>query len=556
MKGILAKLGRGFMAIGSYFAGGGDGRYQWAGGDWSGMVGRATVSGELVGPNSAMALPVYYACLRNLSEDAAKLPIAVYKRVGKGREEAVEHPSNDLLQRPSDYISGQQLREQLVAWALGWGHGEAIIRRESGRPVRLDLVHPSTVMRMKTEGGDIFFRIHDERGRPKDYGFDDVITIEGFQRISIASAMAENLGLNLAAQTFASAYYGNGFGASLAVELPGALTPETGRVARASWEEMHRGAARAHTPFFTGKGTIIKPMAVPANEAQFLESRQFGAEQIATAFRMPTQKLGILKQAAGWSTVEGLETAYVTDTLMPWNVKLENEFARKLLFPSEQRSHYVRVTVQGLLRGDVTARMLYYKEMHAMGKSFNEILALEDMNPVEGGDQRFRSTNLVPLSGPEPEAEPVEPPPAPTPEDPDAGPEAMRRRAILSHTKILAGQFAHAIKRETKSVGEAMNRKPDKFAAWADDYFRECDGYLADMVTPAAESLAMLAGGDASCVTPFITGYCLTSAQEAKAAYTAGAIPALVTQWTVSKASNESAKLVEMIVGKESSHDL
>ena len=54
--------------------------------------------------------------------------------------------------------------------------------------------------------------------------------------------------------------------------------------------------------------------------------------------------------------------------------------------------------VAGLLRGDSKARSEYYKSLFNVGSlSPNDILSKENMNPVDGGDQRFVPLNMVPL---------------------------------------------------------------------------------------------------------------------------------------------------------------
>jgi len=54
--------------------------------------------------------------------------------------------------------------------------------------------------------------------------------------------------------------------------------------------------------------------------------------------------------------------------------------------------------VDGLLRGDSQARSEYYSKMFQIGAmSPNKILAKENMNPIEGGDQHFVQLNMIPL---------------------------------------------------------------------------------------------------------------------------------------------------------------
>jgi hypothetical protein len=56
---------------------------------------------------------------------------------------------------------------------------------------------------------------------------------------------------------------------------------------------------------------------------------------------------------------------------------------------------YARWSVEGLLRGDSAQRSALYRALWSIGAlSTNEIRALEDMEPVEGGDVHYRPLNM------------------------------------------------------------------------------------------------------------------------------------------------------------------
>ena len=75
-------------------------------------------------------------------------------------------------------------------------------------------------------------------------------------------------------------------------------------------------------------------------------------------------------------------------------MNIETEMNRKLFRESERGVFYVKMSVEGLLRGDSAARANYYKEMLQTGVfSINEVRRLEDLNPIEGGN-----SHLVPLN--------------------------------------------------------------------------------------------------------------------------------------------------------------
>ena len=87
-------------------------------------------------------------------------------------------------------------------------------------------------------------------------------------------------------------------------------------------------------------------------------------------------------------------------TLHPIVSQWEDELSYKLLTASERaKGLEIRINMMAELRGDFTSRSNWYRTMRDTGVfSVNDILALEDMPDVEGGDERYASLNYVPLS--------------------------------------------------------------------------------------------------------------------------------------------------------------
>ena len=80
-------------------------------------------------------------------------------------------------------------------------------------------------------------------------------------------------------------------------------------------------------------------------------------------------------------------------------IQFEQEQTWKLLMPSEiEEGWEIGTNMMALLRSDSSARADYYKTMREIGAySANDILGLEDLPNVPGGDTRQASLNFVPL---------------------------------------------------------------------------------------------------------------------------------------------------------------
>lgn len=365
---------------------------------WSpvGVGGATTTAGETVTPDGALQLSAYFRCIANLSEDVGKLPMILYEVLDRGKRRATKHPLYRLLHTtPNRTQTAINFREMLIAAAAGWGDGYAEIERDrTGEPIALWPVHPSRVD-IVGDSRNRVYRVRNDDGKYVAVTADDMIHIEGQGKRAI-QIKAESLGVSLAAQKFAAAYYGNGMGISMAIIHPGKLSPEAHARMRESWSAMHQGAGRAHKPFIGEENLRVEKISIPANEAQFLETRVFQIEEICRWFRMPPHKIQHLQRAAGWSTLESANTDYLTDTLLPWFVRVEQEFERKLLRPDEQGQYDIEFLYEGLLRGDSAARASFYTAMFNLGAmSSNDIRERENLNPREGGDTYLTPGNLM-----------------------------------------------------------------------------------------------------------------------------------------------------------------
>ena len=142
----------------------------------------------------------------------------------------------------------------------------------------------------------------------------------------------------------------------------------------------------------------FEPSRINAQDRQLLESRRFQVEEIARIFKVPLSLIGHLEKAANYSSIEALSIDFVRFTLTPYIVSMEEEMNRKLFRENEQDEHYVKIQVEGLLRGDSNARANFYKQMIDMGVlSINEVRKLENLNRIEDGDTHYFPMNYAPI---------------------------------------------------------------------------------------------------------------------------------------------------------------
>jgi HK97 family phage portal protein len=378
---------------------------------WAG--GLTTRAGMAVGPVTAMTLAIYYACLRNISEDVGKLPLHTYRRLPRGKERAVDHPAYALLHdQPNDDMTAMTFRETLTHHALAWGNGYAEIVFSPGNVVQaLWPIHPSRVQVRRDEDGRLVYDVYGgeltlpggSRAGVRRLRQDNILHIkglgsEGYEGYSVLRLAAESLGLGLAAQTFGAAFFGNGATVGAVLEHPATLTEAAQKRLRESWQTIYGGPSNAMKLAVLEEGLKYTRLGVPPEEAQFLETRQFQVEEVCRWFRMPKSKVHDLTDST-YSNMEQQNLEYVPDTLMPWLTRWEQELKRKLF--ADEPEYFAEHAVQGLLRGDQAARATFYKDLFGVGAiSPNDVREFENLNSIgPAGDTFFiASNNYTPIN--------------------------------------------------------------------------------------------------------------------------------------------------------------
>ena len=381
-------------------------------GDAVGM-GRVT-SKVYVSPQTSLGLSTYYACLRAISEDCAKLPLQVLERQDRGRRKATEHWLWPLLHDQfNDDMTAFMAREVMTHHALGWGNGYGLILRDrsmtaqEGEVTEIYPIHPGRVtMRRDSATGRLVYDVRmgtlQREGQPQSEAVDmaDMLHIrgpspDGLLGYSIAQLAAESLGLSLAAQTYGASFFGNSGRPGGILSHPGKLNDVARVNLRESWERTHGSADNANKTAVLEEGVTWTAVTIPPEQAQFLATRNFQVREICRWMRIPPSKVADLADAK-YANIEQQNIDYVVDTLTPWLTRWEQEIQMKLL--ENEPSYYAKHNVNSLLRGDMEARAKYYRTMVSNGiYTLNEVREFEDMNAVDGADELFLQLNMAPV---------------------------------------------------------------------------------------------------------------------------------------------------------------
>ena len=386
----------------------------YTGNDFTFLFGQTT-SGKRVNEFTAMQTTAVYACVRILSEAIASLPLHVYQyKDDGGKERVYTHPLYHILHdEPNSEMTSFVFRETLMSHLLIWGNAYAqIIRDGAGRVVALYPLLPNKMEVWRDQSGELYYtytRYSEENPNFKNLGTvtlrkEDVLHIPGLGFDGLVGyspiGMAKNaVGMTLACEEYGASFFAHGAAPSGVLEHPGVLK-DPAKI-RESWQSVYGGSKNAGKVAVLEEGMKYQQIGIPPEEAQFLETRKFQINEIARLYRIPPHMVGDLEKSS-FSNIEQQSLEFVKYTLDPWVIRWEQALMRSLLLPEEKKKYFIKLNVDGLLRGDYQSRMNGYATARQNGwMSANDIREMEDLNPIpeeEGGNLYLVNGNMIRLT--------------------------------------------------------------------------------------------------------------------------------------------------------------
>lgn len=365
----------------------------------NGGGGATTKSGVRVTEDNAMRMAAVWACVRAASEDIAKLPLHLHRRLpGGGKERATDHPHYGLMHdAPNGVHTSFQFREMMQAAVELRGNGYAFKVRVRGQVRELLPLEPSKVTVSRRGDWETVYKVGSKEYTRADIFHLAGLSLDGFTGVSPITYHRETIGLAMAAEKHGALLFGNGARPGMVAEAPAGLSPEAQERLKESIERATAGD-NVFRLLVLEEGAKLSsaPVSMTNEDAQYVELRKFQLGELARIFRMPPHKVGDLDRAT-FSNIEHQALEYVTDSLMPRLARWEQRLNADLLTPAEREEYFFEFNIDGLLRGDTKSRYEAHQIAFLNGlKARNEIRAQENLNPVEGGDEFRVPANTLP----------------------------------------------------------------------------------------------------------------------------------------------------------------
>lgn len=350
-------------------------------GDWPGDT-PASWSGERVTQATAMQLLTVYGCVRLISDQISTLPVHVYRKVGDVREPLA---SPDWLTEPVPNMGFTEWCGQVLSSLLLNGNAYlAVTRNESARIVEVIPLDPAVVQVFRLDRSTKAYRVNGALFGGEMLHLKGVMLPGSDVGYSPLEAARQSIGLGLAALKYGGNYFETDGNMPGVIEAPKVMDPTRKKEMAEAWRRKRSKGGRG-LPGLLDDGATWKPTGVTNEQAQFLATRQYTAAEIAgQMFLVDPSDLGIPVDGSTltYANLEQRNVRRVQVTLLPWIVRIEDALSSLLAKP-----RYVKLSVDGLLRGDMKTR--YESYQIGVDSGFlvpNEPRGFEELPPLDGGD--------------------------------------------------------------------------------------------------------------------------------------------------------------------------
>jgi HK97 family phage portal protein len=374
------------------------------------------------GTAAALTLSAVWACVNLLSGTIASLPLMVYRDAGGKRVVAYDHPLYYILHdSPNADQTALDFWDFVAATIELRGNGYSEIEREKGRPSALGVPLPPELVQVKRlETGELQYKVTQD-GETRTVPQSGMLHIRGFGGNPLGGLST----LTFARRTFASAMtvenasrstFGNGIRTNGAFISEHPLTKEQMSEVDETLNEKYAGAMNAGRPLILNHGMKYQAISMNPEDAQMLESRAYGVEEICRFFGVPPFMIGATTKVTTWGTgLEQMILGFQKFTLRRRLKRIETALEKQLLTAEDRaRGVTIEFNLDGLLRGDSASRAASYASGIQNGYyTINEVRAWENLPPVEGGDEARVQAQNTPINGAAPPAFPAAPPAAP-----------------------------------------------------------------------------------------------------------------------------------------------
>lgn len=358
-----------------------------------------TASGMPVTADISMRISAVWAAYRALAEGVAALPCVTYRRLPRGKERASGNPLYDLMRwQPNVWQTAMEYWEGVVGHAcLRGDHFSKVIDGPRGFVDQLEPLHPDRMDVKRAKSGRVLYIYQDPTVGEKTYVQDEIFHVRGMgegglRGLPLLQYAADSFGVQLARERYQGQLYKKAPMFAGLLEYAGRLDEDQQKAISASFSAAHTGPNSWHSVPVLESGITWKQIGFSARDAQFIESAEFGINDVARWFNVPVHILRAQKDP-NHSNIEMFDQEFVMHTLRPWCIRIEQAVQRDLILAKD--TYFVEFLLEAMIRATMAERYTAHQSSIQSGwKTRNEVREIENMNPLPGLDEPLQPLNM------------------------------------------------------------------------------------------------------------------------------------------------------------------
>ena len=346
-------------------------------------IGSLSAAGIPVSENLSLQLSGVWRSVNLIAGTIAGLPLKTYRRSGDNGEVRERIPS--FLDKPHPDMTQFEWTETVMAQALLWGNNYLLhIHGGAGQIVGLAPINPANVGRVKVDEkvGKVF-TIRQGDGTLREFTGVDLthvpaLNYDGLVGLSPIGCARQSLGTAMASDRAAARMYRNGMLLGGLISLKEAATKTQVSKILAGLRKKS-GAESAGDIAFVPASVDFRPWTMNSVDAQFLESRHFGIEEIARWFGVPRELLSESGASSWGSGIQEIVRGFARFNLSTWTSRLEQRLS--LLLPKPQ---FCEFDYSGLLQSSPQEEIeLLIRQVESGILTVDEVRAIRNLPPYE-----------------------------------------------------------------------------------------------------------------------------------------------------------------------------
>lgn len=347
--------------------------------------------------HNAQQIANVFACVNIKANALAVMPIKLLKTTKNGKEEYKDVMLYNVLRYEPNNKLIATLYKKMISQDLDLrgNHYSQIVRNGLNEVVALyPLVADKMVVKFNKDGK----RVYQYNGKfikssriLHIIDIPDSIGLKGLSRIEYAK---ETLEFAKNTSTYGNKVFKNSTTPSGSFEIDGTLEDDAYKRLKKDITEKYTDLEKAGTPLLLEGGLTFKPLAIKNSDAEWLASRRFNREEIASIFGVPVAMLNDNANTA-YGNLEQKYLEFYSGSILPLTTIIEEQLRQSLFTPQQKRELTVKFKYHAMLRVDAKTRAEYYQTRFNIGSiTPNEIREFEDENGFDGGDEHFVQLNL------------------------------------------------------------------------------------------------------------------------------------------------------------------